>query len=39
MISVRIKTAIWWGKHKTLMSLSKQVMASQRAVQVIQKTL
>ena len=37
MISVRIKAAIWWGKHG--MSLTKQVMVSHRTVQVTQNTI
>ena len=39
MISVRIKAAVWWGKHGTLMSLTKQVITSQRVVQVTQDSI
>ena len=31
--------AIWWGKHGTLMLLTKQKIISGRAVQVTQKVL
>ena len=39
MISVKIKAAVWWGKYGTLMSLTKQVITSQRVVQVTQDSI